>query len=115
MHVFPLLLISDEGFAAAKRRFGGNCLEFARVGGQRCVEILGREVMTTKCGTMNECCFANVALPIRFVGKGGKERIFGEEEAGKIVTWIIDRGWLNAVLICRLRFMGKVYGSGLVG
>jgi hercynylcysteine S-oxide lyase len=81
------------GGEEAIRRY---CFEIARVGGQRAAEILGTEVMSTKSRTMNQCCFANVALPLKFRKEGlGEEKetgVFDISEAGKIGSWINDRG-----------------------
>jgi hypothetical protein len=45
---------------------------------------------------MNQCCFANVALPLKFKKAGVEEqnetKIFDICEAGQIGSWINDRG-----------------------
>jgi hypothetical protein len=60
------------------------------VGGKRVAEVLGTEVLDNRTGSLTQCCFANVRLPLEFkVLEGTRE---GEgldvEEAGKIGKWL---------------------------
>jgi hercynylcysteine S-oxide lyase len=84
------------GICGGEKAIREYCYEIARVGGQRAAGILGTKVMTTKTGTMNQCCFANVALPLRFKRAGEEEQtetgVFDISDAGKIGSWINDRG-----------------------
>jgi hypothetical protein len=80
------------GGEEAIRRY---CYELARLGGAKAAEILGTDVMGAgfEGSGMNECCFANVRLPLNFqthdgnTGEG-KGKVFKAEEAGKIGKWI---------------------------
>ena len=60
------------------------------MGGKRAAEILGTEVLDNRTGSLTQCCFANVRLPLEFKppestreGEG-----FDVEEAGKIGKWL---------------------------
>jgi hercynylcysteine S-oxide lyase len=94
----PTALEFRKRVCGGEERIRKCCYNLARVGGQRAADILGTEVMATKSETMNQCCFANVALPIKFVGekvRGEEEmekKVFDISDAGKIGSWINDRG-----------------------
>jgi hypothetical protein len=56
-----------------------------------CYEILGTSVMTTQSGTMRQCAFANVELPLLFKRKEEMDGSKGEldvDEAVRIGAWI---------------------------
>jgi selenocysteine lyase/cysteine desulfurase len=66
------------------------CFELAKVGGTKVAEILGTWVMDNENGSMSQCAFANVALPLKFGEKdeGGGKRFFRVEEAQKVQKWL---------------------------
>lgn len=77
------------GGEEAIRRY---CYQVALEGGKRAAEILGTEAMGTgfEGSKMNECCFANVRLPLNFKAGGDAERGgkgFEAKDAGKIGKW----------------------------
>jgi selenocysteine lyase/cysteine desulfurase len=43
----------------------GYCYDLARKAGKRVAEILGTEVLENKTGTLGNCCFTNVRLPLK--------------------------------------------------
>jgi selenocysteine lyase/cysteine desulfurase len=57
--------------------------DVARHGGERVAEILGTYVMDSKSGTMSQCAFSNVRLPLEF-----KPGYFSPDQASKIMNWI---------------------------
>jgi hypothetical protein len=60
------------------------------VGGKRVAEILGTEVLDNRTGSLTQCCFANVRLPLEFKVSGSTREGegFDMEEAGKIGKWL---------------------------
>jgi selenocysteine lyase/cysteine desulfurase len=42
------------------------CTQLAQQGGQRIADILGTRVMRSDCGTLQDCCFATIQLPLNF-------------------------------------------------
>lgn len=81
------------------------CWDIARRGGQRVAEILDTEVMDNKSGTLSQCAFVKVRLPLKF-------RVLGEEkgcglsteDAGKIKDWIKLRAFEEADTYLQLAF-----------
>lgn len=50
-------------------------------------------MMETESKNMNQCAFANIALPLKFGGKDDEEKdegkkVFGVDEAGKVQKWL---------------------------
>ncbi|KAE9365147.1 PLP-dependent transferase, partial [Stipitochalara longipes BDJ] len=92
----PAALEFRKRICGGEQAIRNYCYEIARIGGQRAADILGTEVMFTESRTMNQCCFANVELPLKFENtrQGDKTRdgTFDISEAGKIGSWINDRG-----------------------
>lgn len=87
------------------------CWETARFGGDRVAEILGTEVMDNRTGTLRQCCFANVKLPLAFRVDGEEHRpeesTFGVDEAPRI------QKWLNATAIKEFdTYLQIAYHSG---
>ncbi|MCJ1245774.1 hypothetical protein MMC30_002978 [Trapelia coarctata] len=64
------------------------CIDLARKGGDRAAEILGTEVLDNATGSMRNCAFANVRLPLE-IGEG--QGMVRESEAGKVGLWIAER------------------------
>jgi len=92
----PAALEFRKRICGGEEAIGNYCYEIARIGGQRAADILGTEVMSTRSGTMSQCCFANLELPLNFEGtRQGEDETdaaFDASEAGKIGSWINDRG-----------------------
>jgi hypothetical protein len=55
------------------------CHDLAQQGGKRAAEILGTEVLENKEGTLGNCCFSNVKLPLKIeeVANVAKNEAFG--------------------------------------
>lgn len=64
------------------------CVDLARKGGDRAAQILGTEVLDNATGSMRNCAFANVRLPLE-VGEGNG--MVGKSEAGVVGLWIAER------------------------
>jgi len=61
------------------------CVDLAREGGDRVASILGTEVMDDSAGTLRDCAFANIRLPLD-VGEG--EGQIKAEQADLVAPWI---------------------------
>lgn len=61
------------------------CQNLCREGGKKVAEILGTEVMENPEGTLTDCCFANIKLPLS-IGIGAGE--VKHEDAFKVVTYM---------------------------
>lgn len=68
------------------------CWDIAREGGRKVSQILGTHVLDTKSGTMSQCCFTNVKLPLEFISRESsqvqRQKTFNVEDAGKIGEWV---------------------------
>lgn len=62
------------------------CEDIARRGGKLMASILSTEVLETKSGTAQQCCFANVRLPLTLSELG-----VTESEGRTVATWIQER------------------------
>ncbi|KUJ09207.1 PLP-dependent transferase [Mollisia scopiformis] len=80
----PAALSFRQKICGGEEEIRKYCFNLARTGGAAVAKILGTHVMDTKSGTMSQCCFANVALPLAF-GEGKK---FGTDEAPRIQKWL---------------------------
>ena len=61
------------------------CIELARKGGDRVAEAFGTEVLDNKSGTLRNCAFANVRLPLEYGDEEGKIPV---EDYGKVAQFI---------------------------
>lgn len=61
------------------------CIDLARKGGDRAAEILGTEVMDNAAGSMRNCAFVNVRLPLEI---GAGEGMVRESETSGVGQWI---------------------------
>jgi hypothetical protein len=71
------------------------CYDLARAGGKRVVDILGTEVIDNKSGTLSQCYFANVKLPLVFTKPDGNhsyphpsQKPLDSEDVGKVQRWL---------------------------
>ena len=62
-----------------------HCHDIAQAGGQRIAELLGTKVMSSESGTLQNCCFVNVELPLYFAQE------FDPTEAARISIWMMDQ------------------------
>ncbi|KAI1809689.1 aminotransferase family protein-like protein [Poronia punctata] len=97
--VLEALRFRDEvcGGEAQIRSF---CTSLAKLGGELMAYLMGTEVLQTKGGTSQECCFTNVKLPLDVVqssdeggvgvGPGWNTGIL-PEEADAVAYWITER------------------------
>ena len=65
------------------------CEDMAREGGKKAAEILGTEVMNNAEGTLTQCAFANVKLPLK-IGDGEGE--VKQQDSAALVEWLKCRG-----------------------
>ena len=61
------------------------CHDIAQAGGQRIAELLGTKVMNNESGTLKNCCFVNVELPLNFAQE------FDPTDAARIAKWMMDQ------------------------
>lgn len=94
--------------------------ELAAKGGKRVAEILGTEIMVNKSGSINNCCFTNVRLPLVFkpdgepIGKG-EFSVIDAPKIGVLVNAVafkefdtyLQIGWHAGILWVRLS--GQIY------
>jgi hypothetical protein len=92
------------------------CWDIARQGGRRVAEILGTDVMDNKSGTLSQCCFANVRLPLKFEDSGnGKGSGLSAGDAGKVKQWIKLIAFQEADTYLQLEFYAGSMWLGLAG
>lgn len=100
------------------------CFNLARSGGRVVADVLGTEVMDNSSGTLNQCCFAMVRLPLQFASEpqpkseAAGEGFFAANDGPKIVKWIMDtlmnrhETWIPAKFYCGaiwVRISAQVY------
>lgn len=79
-----------------EKRIRQYCFELAQRGARLMADILGTEVMDNSSGTLAQCCFAMVRLPLQFASGTPAENgclgngQFAPEHGAKIVKWIMD-------------------------
>ena len=72
------------------------CFNLAHQGGSLMADVLGTEVMNNNSGTLKQCCFAMVRLPLQFASETQTKRdLSGDDQLAaehgpKIVKWIMD-------------------------
>ena len=88
------------------------CFDLAQRGGKLTADVLSTEVMNNKGGTLNQCCFAMVRLPLKFAletateSENPGEGFFAADDGPKIVKWIMDtlvirhNTWIPAKFYC---------------
>ncbi|KAI1424019.1 aminotransferase family protein-like protein [Xylaria sp. FL1777] len=72
------------------------CVELAKQGGELMAMLMGTEVLRSKTGTQEECCFTNVRLPLRIdqgdeVASCRDGRGILPEDAQNVANWITER------------------------
>lgn len=61
------------------------CQDIAQAGGQQIAGLLGTKVMKTESGTLQNCCFVNVELPLDFVQE------FDPTDGARMAKWMMDQ------------------------
>lgn len=90
-----------------ENRIRDYCFNLARDGGYRLAKILGTEVMQNSQGTLGQCCFTNVRLPLLFHTES--QDGLADAEGPDVVKWIMDR------VLCEFNtwIPGKFYAGAI--
>ncbi|KAJ2984449.1 hypothetical protein NUW58_g6052 [Xylaria curta] len=72
------------------------CIGLAKQGGELMAMLMGTEVLKNKTGTLDNCCFTNVRLPLDVdedgkAATGGKSNGIAREEAEVVANWMTER------------------------
>lgn len=87
------------------------CFRLAREGGQAIVNMLGTETMENLQGTLGNCCFTNIRLPLDFqstdTGNDVASNGFDPVDGPDVVKWLMNRA------MCEFDtwIPGKFYGG----
>lgn len=76
-----------------------HCFDLAKQGGTRMAEILGTDVLDNRSGSLSQCCFTMVRLPLNFSqgrvsnveeSKEGASKRLMSEDGPDLVKWIME-------------------------
>ena len=81
----PLAREFREKVCGGERKIIDYCVQLAKNGGDRAATVFGTEVMDNKAGTLRECAFANVRLPLEYGDGEGKIPL---DDVGKVAQFI---------------------------
>jgi hercynylcysteine S-oxide lyase len=91
----PFLCVAEalrfRKMLGGEERIQNYCVDLARSGGDRVARILRTEVLENKSGSIRQCAFANVLLPIKFVTDAEKDRDEDDipvSKAQSVYDWI---------------------------
>jgi hypothetical protein len=92
--VVPKALEFRQAVCGGEANIREYCHHIAQVGGTKVAAILGTEVMDNKTHTLQQCCFANVRLPLNFGAEtpsSKEDGLINVTEAPHLVSWIMER------------------------
>jgi hercynylcysteine S-oxide lyase len=92
--VIPKALEFRQAVCGGEAYIREYCRYIAQIGGAVVADILGTAVMDNKAHTLQQCCFANVRLPLQFrteTGSSKKDGLINVTEAPHLVRWIMER------------------------
>ncbi len=67
------------------------CFRLAKEGGDRVASLLGTEVLANDSGSIQQCCFTNVRMPLTFGADGDGEYDVPLSHAQAVWDWIYER------------------------
>ncbi|KAI0469001.1 aminotransferase family protein-like protein [Xylaria cf. heliscus] len=101
-----------------EERVRAYCIGLAKQGGELMATLMGTEVLKSKAGTLEACCFTNVRLPLE-VDQESEEvvtrqsRGIPHEDADAVANWITERSVNEFETYIAVRHYGKAFWARL--
>ncbi|KAI1177970.1 aminotransferase family protein-like protein [Nemania sp. FL0916] len=96
------------------------CIQLAKEGGKHMAAIMDTEVLKNKTGTLEDCCFTNVRLPLdveqaKEASVVGESRGIRHEDAQAVADWMTERSVIEFDTYLAVRYYAGGFWTRLSG